>query len=116
MEEHPNLCSVGYPTGWSSSDLPKLPDWRASLAADIEQFEKARTWIAEHLEQRKRINMYCGSYTLKHVCERHIGYVMNGTFIAAMIANGFALHFNSSLNPYFNVTTTSIKRANLTSP
>ena len=112
MQEHSQLCSLGYRSGWLADELANLSRWRVDLAADVEQFEKVRAWVVENLRQRKTINTGYNSYTLKHICEQCTGYVMNGTFIAAMIANGYKVRtIFGSPYPCFNVTTTSIERA-----
>ena len=111
MQEHPQLCAMGYRPKWAADEFGVFSGSRADLAADVEQFEKARAWISENLEPRKTFNHFYHSYVLKHICERHTGYITNGTFIAAMIAKGYNVRtFPGTLNPCFNVTNASVRR------
>lgn len=111
MQEHPQLCSLGYRVEWKADELGNFASWRADLAADVVQFAKSAAWVARYLEQRVTINRRYNSYELKHICERSTGYITNGTFIAAMIANGYTANTRVSLNPWFNVTTKSVRYA-----
>lgn len=55
-----------------------------------EQVELCKQWIQEFCTPRTTPNQF-GSYTLKHVVERHFGtYISNGAFIAAADAQGYA--------------------------
>jgi hypothetical protein len=112
MQEHPNLCSYGYRAVVPSFELAKMDEWRARLAADTEQFEKALSWCLRYLVLSKRVNKRYTSYGLKHICEPFIGYVTNGTFIAAFLAaGGTVFPVLSSPNPHFNVTDGSVRGA-----
>jgi len=53
-----------------------------------------------------------GSHGLKHVAEKNVGYITNGVFIAAAIAEGFrAVRIGETPNAWFNISTTAWKRS-----
>jgi hypothetical protein len=66
----------------------------------------ARGWLSQFAKIRA-LNRRGTSYGLKHWAEDDIGYVTNGVFIAAAIAEGFTVHcveFGSP-NAWFNIST-----------
>jgi hypothetical protein len=56
----------------------------------LAQFMAARGWL-RRFSKIKAVNRCGTSYGLKHVAEDDIGYVTNGCFIAAAIAEGFTV-------------------------
>lgn len=98
---------------------PELGDFgyrhlrHAQLAEDREtiseprslaQFLATRQWL-RRFEKRKTLNRKGSSYGLKHVAETDIGYMTNGVFIAAAIAEGFAVkRFEDTPNALLNIT------------
>ena len=62
--------------------------------------------------KRKTLNKRGTSYGLKHVCEKDIGYITNGVFIAAAIAEEFWVKRCdwSSPNAWLNITTSAWPR------
>jgi hypothetical protein len=83
---------------------------RRQLLQDAPQFESACEWIERRLQPRQTINGAYDSYALKHVAEREIGYLTNGTFIAAMAACGYELQ-PAGANALFNVCSQSVEQA-----
>jgi hypothetical protein len=65
-----------------------------------------RHFISTKLTMRKQINFKIGSYGLKHLIERHLGFhISNGELIISMIQEGFTVQpFEyGSPNARFNV-------------
>jgi hypothetical protein len=81
LEQEPQLNANGYGTRDGCRKSIRAPD---SLA----QFIAARRWL-RRFDKRKTLYQHGTSYGLKHVAEGTIGYVTNGVFIAAAIAEGF---------------------------
>ena len=52
-------------------------------------FLATRAWLRRNAAARKTPNPYCTSYGMKHVAERDVGYITNGVFIAAAVAERF---------------------------
>ena len=79
-----------------------------SLAA----FVKAREWLGRQ-RKIKTINKSGISYGLKNVSEKDIGYLTNGVFIAAAIAEGFRVvrDGNDSPNACLNISKTAWHRS-----
>jgi hypothetical protein len=76
----------------------------------LEQFMAARAWLTQ-FSRRKTINRCATSYGLKHVASRDIGYVTNGVFIAAAIAEGFIVQrLEDGPNACFNISSAAWKR------
>jgi hypothetical protein len=70
----------------------------------LEQFMAARSWLTQ-FGRTKAINRCGSSYGLKHVAARDIGYVTNGVFIAAAIAEGFIVRrIEYGPNALFNIS------------
>jgi hypothetical protein len=78
----------------------------------LAQFMAARGWLRQ-FPKTKQLNKRAGSYSLKHVAEHDIGYVTNGVFIAAAIAEGFMVRriwrWDDTDNPnaWFNISRTA---------
>lgn len=62
---------------------------RETLRKSGDMVEAAREWIRRHYLPRKTLNRHAGSYRIKHVIEKDVGYVSNGACIAAMILEGY---------------------------
>jgi hypothetical protein len=82
------LKSIGslYPdlaaSGFSGNDRAQM-----FTLESLASFNRARLWLS----QWPKATFGPGtSYGLKHIAEFHIGYVANGVFIAAAVAEGFA--------------------------
>ena len=82
----------------------ELAEKRSAMldAESLERFEKARGWL-RRFEKQKRIHHRGTSYGLKHVAAREIGYVTNGVFIAAAIAENFTIS-QSGPNAIMNIS------------
>lgn len=106
MEQHPALHDGGY----GGKPNVNTEANRAALAGSVADFAKARDWVAANLQPRKQINRAHTSYGMKHLAEPEIGYVTNGVFIAAMLANGYRMGANPGYNPSFNVGVRSLGR------
>jgi hypothetical protein len=79
----------------------------------IEDIRIACDWIGANLHKAHRVNKMHTSYGLKHVMERdNQHYVTNGAFIVAMLIEGYNMNY-LSLNPSFNVTTASVRAADV---
>jgi hypothetical protein len=104
MEEFPTLTFFGFGVWTGTPPEERAAEFavnRRALVRATERFEAARVWIRVHMVRRHSINRRRGSYGLKHVCERDIGYISNGVFIAAMIAEGFRFE-QFGPNAWFN--------------
>jgi hypothetical protein len=78
----------------------------ASLAA----FIATRAWLRRH-NKRKTINKSGTSYGLKHIAERDVGYITNGVFIAAAVAEGFrVVRDGDGPNAWLNISETAWNR------
>jgi hypothetical protein len=78
-----------------------------SLAA----FSAACTWLRQ-FSKTEKINKIGTSYGLKHVWEADIGYIANGVFIAAALAEGFRVErcSDDSLNCWINISKAAWRR------
>jgi hypothetical protein len=95
LDAEPLLNDFGYGVfdGHRMSKQQKSAKIAADRAAmfeprSLEQFEAVRAWLRQ-FPKIKQVNRRVTSYGLKHVAEHDIGYVTNGVFIAAAIAEGF---------------------------
>src|SRR5664279_3385139 len=68
----------------------------------VDGFQKAREWLSA-FTKTSRFNRRATSYGLKHVAEHTIGYVTNGMFIAAALAEGFRIDPRGP-SAYFNIS------------
>ncbi len=88
---------------------------------DFKAVQRAQTFALDILSKSEKINKTHSSYGLKHTAEHffvnHFGhgnhYVANGDFILAMYLAEYTIQKekNNSLNCYFNVSETSVARA-----
>jgi hypothetical protein len=77
----------------------------------LAQFIAARGWLRQ-FPRLKSINRRTTSYGLKHVAAHDIGYVTNGVFIAAAIAEGFVVQrAGNGPNAWFNISAQAWARA-----
>lgn len=116
MERAPTLTEYGLDLHWEFRRKPR-EEWQAAfdrqrqhLAESGAAFDLCRDWISRNFEMQKTICYAATSYRLKHIAEREIGYISNGTFIAAMIACGYNW-VPDGPNAYFNITRRSIRNA-----
>lgn len=82
--------------------------WRESIREprSLAQFMAARGWL-RRFGKIKALNRTGTSYGLKHCAQDDIGYVTNGCFIVAAIAEGFTVRCSQpgSPNALFNIST-----------
>ena len=112
LEREPQLGDNGFKQ-WDA------PSTRAERAAEflrwredmrepksLAQFMAARGWLKQ-FRKIKALNRGGTSYGLKHCAEDDIGYVTNGVFIAAAIAEGFTVRRaeHDSPNAWLNIST-----------
>ncbi len=70
----------------------------------LAQFMAARRWLSR-FGKIKAINKRGSSYGLNHVAEHETGYITNGVFIAAAIAEGFTVErAEGGPNAWFNIS------------
>jgi hypothetical protein len=87
----------------------KLHAQQEDLLKSAESFEKTCIWIKENIKEIQSINTKHTSYGLKHLAEKHVGYITNGVFIAAAIHCGFKVKvYPGSPNVSFNMSEKSI--------
>jgi hypothetical protein len=73
-------------------------------ARSIAAFIATRYWLAD-FPKIKTLNQKGTSYGLKHIAEEEIGYITNGVFIAAAIAEGFrVVRIDDSPNALLNIS------------
>jgi hypothetical protein len=113
LEREPQLGDFGFGV-WDSRRKTRA-ERTAELRRDREsmleprslaEFTAAREWL-RRFKKIKTLNRGGTSYGLKHVAEDEIGYSTNGCFIAAAIAEGFAVRRTDydSPNAWFNIST-----------
>ncbi len=99
--------------GLGISKSQSFEEERKKLAKNTDEFSKAVDWLSKQ-NKIKNINDRHTSYWLKHIAQHEIGYVSNGTFIAAAIYCGFEIKVSDrSPNVKFNISEKSIKLAKL---
>ena len=112
MERCPDLTDFGL--GVSSRQIFNVE--RAKLLEDrsLAQFTLARGWLRK-FSKTKAHNGRGTSYGLKHVAGPDIGYVTNGVFIAAALAEGFSVKrdYLNSPNARFNISSKAFSRPNV---
>jgi hypothetical protein len=112
MERCPDLTDFGL--GVSSRQIFNVE--RAKLLEDrsLAQFTLARRWLGKFSKIRAH-NSIGTSYGLKHVAGPDIGYVTNGVFIAAALAEGFSIKpdHSGSPNARFNISSKAFSRPNV---
>jgi hypothetical protein len=117
LEQEPELSDFGY----GLSDSEKTHEERAAEfhrnrqsirePDSLAQFLAACRWLSQ-FAKTKSLNRRGTSYGLKHIAERDIGYITNGVFIAAAIAEGFRVRREGrrSPNAVFKISTTAWRR------
>lgn len=110
----PQLTSFGYGLAHQEEGMSKLEYKEAiqkaqmKLLADTESFDKACLWL-KNIKPMSSMNNKHTSYGLKHLAEKEIGYITNGTFIAAAIHCGFKYKVRKgSPNVKFNMAEDSL--------
>lgn len=112
LEREPQLSDNGFkqldrarPRAEQDAEFLK---WRESIREprSLAQFMAARDWLSQ-FRKTKALNRRGSSYGLKHWAEDDIGYITNGVFIAAAIAEGFTVRRTDpgSPNAWFNIST-----------
>lgn len=104
MSIEPHLCINGFGAGYF--DLPlearrnRFVGWRLELRQRADHVAEIRDWLESNVVPRKTINSEYGSYSIKHMAERHLGgYVANGELIAAAIIGGYPYRRGEDLSP-----------------
>jgi len=96
---HPNVYEAK--KAWDENDAT---DQQLS-----EEIERATRWL-KTVEQTKNFNPKVNSYRAKHVAEEAEGdYISNGCLLMAAHRLGFLMSTDESLNPYLNISSTSMK-------
>jgi len=115
LEQEPQLNDFGYGVYFGiqgqAEQQASFQECRKSIRApnSLAQFIAARRWLRQ-FSKRKTICPHGTSYGLKHIAEHTIGYVTNGVFIAAAIAEGFQVRrSDASPNAMFNITSRAWK-------
>lgn len=125
MERIPLLTSHGigiysvFGLGWaklSKRERKKLRNSeiqkeRQVLKNNYKTVEVTVQWLQKNAKKIKTLNLHYTSYAYKHCAEHDIGYITNGTFIAAAIIAGFPykIRFDSP-NVEFGISSQSIKK------
>jgi hypothetical protein len=117
LEQEAQLNDFGYGVnngfrGDPAKRQANFQAWRKSVREQdsLAQFVAARGWL-RRFNKRKSLNKCGSSYGLKHVAEGTIGYITNGVFIAAAIAEGFqARRIGDGPNAWFNISSQAWKR------
>jgi hypothetical protein len=113
LEREPQLGDFGFGVWDPRSKTPeeRIADLRLNrdlirAPRSLAQFMAARGWLRQFCKI-KALNRRGTSYGLKHDAEDDIGYVTNGCFIAAAIAEGFTVRRSQpdSPNAWFNIST-----------
>lgn len=117
LERAPQLTAFGFGLHWLRRRELSKEEWQREFAGQRQRlaesgaaFARCCDWISRNLERQKTISYKRSSYGLKHIAEREIGYITNGTFIAAMIACGYRW-VPDGPNAYFSVTWQSVRNA-----
>jgi hypothetical protein len=117
LEREPQLGDGGFSTyernKTSEDRAADLRRQRESTRAprSLAQFVAARGWLRQ-FSKTEALNRRGTSYGLKHFAEDDIGYVTNGVFIAAAIAEGFTVRRTESGSPnaWLNISTEAWRR------
>jgi hypothetical protein len=109
LEREPQLNDFGYGVFFGihghAERQARFQEDRKSIREprSLAQFIVARKWLRQ-FDKRKTLCRRGTSYGLKHVASRTIGYVTNGVFIAAAIAEGFQTRRNNGgPNAFLNI-------------
>ena len=83
------------------------------MRANVLQVARVQAWLSVMIEPTKTISpTLASSYGLKHQCESDVGYVTNGSFIAAALLAGFPHVLRSgSPNVWFGMSRLSWRHA-----
>lgn len=109
---HPELTAFGFGVfkerRLSEEEKAKQPAEERNRLLEprsVDEFKRARVWLRDK-PRTKHPNRRMTSYGLKHVAEKQIGYVTNGMFIAAALAEGFKVkHYDpQGPNAWFNIS------------
>ena len=121
LEREPQLSDFGFGV---FDPRHKTPDQRAAELRQgrddilhqrsLAQFVAARGWL-RRFDKIKTVNNRGTSYGLKHVAEHDIGYVTNGVFIAAAIAEGFTIKPEGP-NARLNISTRAWRQTSQATP
>src|SRR5262249_30734520 len=110
LEQEPQLSDFGFGlTDFDKTHEERVARFREDRESICEprslaQFIVARRWLSQ-FTKLKSLNKGGSSYGLKHIAEHDIGYVTNGVFIAAAIAEGFSVQrIGNSPNAVFNIS------------
>jgi hypothetical protein len=117
LEQEPQLSDFGF----GLADFYKTREEAAAKFCEdrerirdphcLAEFTAARGWLRQ-FDKLKSFNKRGNSYSLKHIAEHDIGYVSNGVFIAAAIAEGFNVQrIGNSSNAWFNISSTAWGRS-----
>ena len=98
------LCSVA--AGRRETEAERAERYRCRQRAllepeSLDQFASCRKWLRQW-SKTEDLNKSGTSYGLKHVAAAEIGYLTNGSFIAAAIAEGFRIEA-VGINAYLNI-------------
>lgn len=110
LDAHPTLCDFGYSLygcGLTNEERKErlVKERQYMLDNYSEKFEQVVRWLSR-FSKTKTIRKSHSSYGLKHICERDVGYITNGLFIAAAIHCGFDFQRSSLMSPnlFFNIS------------
>ena len=97
LTAHPQLGANGF--GDSDERACMLDAYR------LAEFVAARRWLSQW-KKLKQPNLKGTSYGLKNIAECEVGYLCNGVFIAAAIAEGFEpTRVGDGPNAFLNIAT-----------
>jgi hypothetical protein len=110
LEQEPQLSDFGFGLAdfykAHEEGVAKFREDRENIRVPLAlaEFTAARGWLKQ-FAKLKSFNKRGNSYSLKHIAEHDIGYVSNGVFIAAAIAEGFNVQrIGDSPNAWFNIS------------
>lgn len=94
MTQEPSLTWEGFGAGYFKATPQErrtaFIDARIELRGNADRIEQIRAWLEANITPRKTIDPAAGSYSLKDLAERDLGwYLSNGEFIAAAIIAGY---------------------------
>ena len=116
MDEVPGLNDHGIGVYEVQQKTPEerkneLAEGKRILLDHVDDCNKTCEWL-QQIDKIKTINGRHGSYGLKDVAEKDVGYITNGIFIAAAIHCGFPYRIRpGSPNVTFGMSERSIKAA-----
>jgi len=107
----PDLCNFGFSVfdprhKTASQQEAEFAEEREAICQprSLVAFIATRKWL--HGKPKiSRLNKKASSYGLKHVAENEIGYITNGVFIAAALAEGFKVQrIGDTPNAWLNIS------------